>query len=216
MIQVLDFGYLFAASAQGKIRELLLAADPDGGGLDDATCVRRARDGDGWAEEALYRRHAKVVAVVVTRLLSRSHEAEDVVQDAFLAAFRNLAKLEHPDRFRPWVIQIAVHLVHRRFRRRRVLEALALDTGLDDATLLSEVDPRASPETRAEISKLDELLRTLPADGRIAWILRFVEGYKHEEVAEACRCSVATAKRRIARTHEIVRRHLVVSLPGEE
>ena len=56
----------------------------------DTGLVRRARGGDRWAEEALYRRHARIVTRVVLRIMARSSEAEDVVQDAFVIAFKNL------------------------------------------------------------------------------------------------------------------------------
>lgn len=133
---------------------------------------------------------------------------EDVVQETFFLAFTRLKDLRHADSFRAWLIQIAVRLVRRRFRRRRLLRALGLDRQQDDARLLSEMDPAASPEVRAEIAKLDDVLSALPSGDRIAWILRHVEGHRLEEVAAACRCSLATAKRRIVRAQRRIDAHI--------
>jgi RNA polymerase sigma-70 factor (ECF subfamily) len=198
-----------------KVRELSRAAGSEGGDVDDSEYVRRALGGDHWAEEVLYRKHVVAVATLVTRLLARSQEAEDVVQEAFLTAFRDLRNLRQAESFRSWLMQIAVRLVHRHFQRRRVLRALGLDRGQDDATLLSEADPSATPETRAELSRVDELLRRMPAHDRVAWILRYVEGHRLDEVATLCRCSLATAKRRITRAHTKITEQITIE-PWED
>lgn len=204
----LDLALLFAVSH--KVRELAPPTVRGEAEIDDGEYVRRALGGDPWAEEALYRRHVRAVGNVVARLIGRSHEAEDVVQEAFLSAFRDLHELRQADSFRSWLLCIAVRIVHRHFRRRRVRRALGVDREQDDRTLLSEVDPAADPETRAEIGKIDEILRTLSPNDRIAWILRNVEGYKVDEVAKLCRCSRATAKRRVARAEATIGAHVSV------
>ncbi len=203
----IDLRPLLAVPA--KVRELPTVAD-DTSLPEDSELVRRALRGDRWAEDMLYRRHVRVVARVVTRLSGRSHEAEDVVQEAFISAFRDLHRLRQVESFRSWLLQLAVNLVHRRFRRRRLLRSLGLDREQDDATLLQQLDPRVDLELHAEIGKLDDLLRRRPTQERIAWMLRYVEQYRLEEVAEACGCSVATVKRRIARTQERVLAHLSI------
>lgn len=184
--------------------------------LEDSELVRRALGGDRWAEAVLYRNHVADVGRLVTRLLARSHEAEDVLQEAFLTAFAELKELRKVDSFRSWVTRIAVRLVHRRFRRRRLLRSLGLDAEQDDATLLSEVDPAATPEMRAELAKLDLVLATLPSADRIAWVLRYVEGYHLDEVASICGCSAATAKRRIAKAKRRVDEHVAIEFEKEE
>ena len=177
---------------------------------DDGELVRRARGEDAWAREAIYRRHVEVVAAVLVRLLGRHGEAEDAVQDTFLTAFAELSRLRDTDALRPWLIRIAVHQAHRRFRRRRMLRALGLDHARDDASLESLAAPGTSPEVRAELALLDQALRKLPAAPRVAWALRYVEGYDLEGVALACECSLATVKRRIAAARARVSAHLDV------
>jgi RNA polymerase sigma-70 factor (ECF subfamily) len=67
----------------------------------------------------------------------------------------------------------------------------------------------ASPEVRALLAQVYALLRTLPADDRIAWTLRHVERHRLEDVAELAGCSLATAKRRIARAQRYLSEHFV-------
>lgn len=165
--------------------------------VDDGTLVRRAREGDRWAEEALYRKHVRKVADVATRVLGRSAEAEDVVQETFLQALRRLSSLRDPDLFPRWLMRIAMNMVRGKLRKRRLLRSLGLDHSLDDATLERMAAPSTPPDVRAELAEVDAALREVSANERLAWMLHVVEGFSLPEVAEACDCSLATAKRRI-------------------
>jgi RNA polymerase sigma-70 factor (ECF subfamily) len=103
-----------------------------------------------------------------------------------------------------------VHHVHRIFRRRKLLRALGMDRGEDDAGLARQALPSVSAETQAELGKLDAVLAQLPSKERIAWMLRHVEGYELKEVAEATDASLASVKRWIAKADERVRAHCEV------
>lgn len=181
----------------------------------DAELVERVRAGDRWAEETLFRRHFGAVVRTVSRLLGDPHEAEDVVQETFASAIVDLGSLRQPAAFRGWLLQIAVRLVHRRFRRRKLLRALGLDAGEPEGGLSELASSDASPEQRAELVLLDRVLSRLPAASRIAWSLRCVEGMQLEDVAAACGCSLATAKRRIAAADEVVRAHVAIAREDE-
>lgn len=165
--------------------------------LDDATLVERALDGDRWAMEALYRRHVRRVTNAVTRMIGRTAEADDVVQETFLVGFSRLERLRDPAAFRGWISRIAVNEVRMRLRKRRWMRRLALDRDEDDACLEALASGDASPEVRAELSRIDALLAKMDVELRMAWMLRYVEGWELTEVATALDCSLATAKRRI-------------------
>jgi RNA polymerase sigma-70 factor (ECF subfamily) len=187
----------------------LRALEPcDQGGVDvDARLVAAVKAGTREAEEALYRRHAPGILRLATRLLASRDEAFDVLQDTFVVAFENIGDLREASAFGGWLKRIAVRLVHRRFRRRKLLAIFGLDRGEGDAPLESLADESASPETRAELRWLDDALGRADHAERIAWMLRHVEGLALEEVAEALGCSLATAKRRIAAAEARVRAH---------
>ncbi|AKF08447.1 RNA polymerase sigma factor [Sandaracinus amylolyticus] len=170
--------------------------------VDDADLVRRARDGDRWATEALYRRHAGAVTSAVTRVLGRVHEADDVVQDTFVRALERLDQVRDGVAFRAWIQRIAITLCHRRFRRRRLLRALGLDRGDDDATLAAHAAHGSRPDLVAELREIDGALATLSVASRSAWILHRVEGWTLEETAHALSVSLATCKRRLAEADE--------------
>jgi len=175
---------------------------------EDAALVRRARGGDDWAREAIFRKHAEYVNALSLRLLRDRAEAEDVVQDTFLDAFRMLDQLQDAARLRGWLAGIAVHKVHRRFRRRRWLTFVGLVPVKERLTLDELAHAAVSSEQRALLVHLDAILAKFPEETRAAWLLRYVEGYRFEEISEACACSLATAKRRVARAQALVRQHL--------
>ena len=175
--------------------------------LDDAALVAEARAGRAWAEQRLYERHVQAVARTVATLLGRMQDAEDVVQDTFLEALSNLAALENPAAFRGWVLRIAVHKCHRRFRRRKLLRALGLDRGADDATLAALCSPGASAEQHAELGRLDDVLASLPERERTSWLLRHVHGHELSDVARLTGVSLATTKRVLDRAQRRVGDH---------
>ena len=76
--------------------------------------------------------------------------------------------------------------------------------------------PDASPHVRAQLAQIYALLRTLSADDRIAWTLRYIEGHELESVAELTRCSLATVKRRISRAQQFLDEHFVDPISKED
>lgn len=180
--------------------------------VSDAELVDRATRGDRWSREVLYRRHVDYLFGLATRLLANRRDAEEIVQDTFIAAFERLGTLRDAGALRVWLGQIVVNLVRHRLRRLRLLRLLGLDGGADDATLEALAAPGLHPEACGELALLDRALGRVRAELRIAWMLRRVEGLELTEVASVCGCSLATIKRRLAEAEDVVRRH--VSPPG--
>jgi RNA polymerase sigma-70 factor (ECF subfamily) len=183
--------------------------------VSDFELVDRAKRGDRWCREVLYRRHAGYLLGLSTRLLSNRGDAEEVVQDAFIAGFEQLGTLRDPGALRVWLGQIVVNLVRHRLRRLRLLRLLGLDRGADDATLEALAAPGLHPEACGELALLDRVLARLRPDLRIAWMLRHAEGLELTEVASVCGCSLATIKRRLADADAVVRAH-VSGAPRDE
>src|SRR5690349_6643381 len=90
----------------------------------DGELVRRAAAGDRWSREVIYRRHAAYLLGLTARLLGSRGDAEEIVQDAFIAGFERLGTLREPEALRVWLGQIAVNLVRHRLRRVRLMRLL--------------------------------------------------------------------------------------------
>lgn len=176
--------------------------------LTDAQLVGLVRDGDRSAFESLYRRHAASALNLAVRIQGSSLDVEDIVHDAFVRAHTNLDTLKDQHAFRAWLGSIVVRLVRSRLRRRRLLGSLGLATR-EPVDLDALAAPTADSESRVLLGQIYALLAVLPADERIAWTLRFIDRQKLEAVAELTECSLATAKRRIARAQSFIEAHFV-------
>jgi RNA polymerase sigma-70 factor (ECF subfamily) len=151
--------------------------------------------------DAVFRRFAPYVAKIGARLLGRSDEVDDLVQDVFIDAIRGLHSLREPGAIRAWLATVTVRHARRRLRRRALWSML----GLDRAPAIEElVDESTSPEVRARVMSIYRALDGVAADARIAWILSEIEGHSLEEIAAMGGYSRATAHRRIQLAREAV------------
>jgi RNA polymerase sigma-70 factor, ECF subfamily len=145
--------------------------------------------------DSVFRRYAAYVAAIAHRLLGRDHEVDDTVQEVFVIAVRGLSQLRDPGAVKGWLARVTVRCARRRLRVRRMRTWVGLD---ETSTYDSVVDEGATPEQRLLLSRVYRALDGVPANHRIAWTLRHIEGEKLEDVAALCGCSLATAKRRIS------------------
>jgi RNA polymerase sigma-70 factor (ECF subfamily) len=177
--------------------------------LTDAQLVALTAQSDMSAFEALYRRHAPFALNLAVRLQGNATDVEDVVHDAFLRARARLSDLREPSAFRAWLGSIVVRMVRSRLRTRRLLRTLGLVNLGEPVDMDAIASTAAGPESRAMLAQVYALLCTMPANDRIAWTLRYVERHRLEAVAELTNCSLATAKRRIARAQHFLSEHFV-------
>ncbi len=175
----------------------------------DVDLVLRAQRGEVDARRALFVRYAPELAALLRRIVGRGCEVEDAVQQAFLVAFERLPTLDSAHAFRPWLYTLAIRAARRRVWTQRLRE-VALPAS-DRAPLWSAEDlaPALDADERAQLVLLGLRLARLPLPLRQAWVLRYQFDCTLPETAEACGCSLATAKRRI----EEARRRLEVSEP---
>src|SRR5262245_26080309 len=144
--------------------------------------------------DSVFRRYSPYVASIGLRLLGRDHELDDLVQDVFLEAHRGLRQIRDAGAIKGWLARICVRRAVRRLRRRRLRAFLSLDTLEHDAHLIA---PGASPEARAEVTRLYRKLELVPALDRAIWVLRYLEGEALEDIAVLCSCSKSTVQRRL-------------------
>jgi RNA polymerase sigma-70 factor (ECF subfamily) len=169
-----------------------------GAGPSDAALVLAVRAGEGWAHEALFRRHVALVNGLAYRLLGRSGDVEDLVQDSFTEAFRGLGRLEDPQSFAKWLGSIVVRTASKRIRRQRLMARLGLRRRTAPIDVHTVASAAASPELAAELRAIYERIELLPTEQRVAFTLRRIEQMPLAEVAATMALSFATVKRRVA------------------
>jgi RNA polymerase sigma-70 factor (ECF subfamily) len=173
-------------------------------GPSDAALVLAARAGEAWAQEALFRRHAPMINGLAFRLMGRDADVDDLVQDAFVTAFARLDGLDDPQAFAAWLGSILVRTAGKVIRRRAMLERLGLRRRHEPVDIDRVAARVAGPDVATELRRVYERLERLPAEQRVAFLLRRVEGMELEEIARAMGISLATAKRRIAAAQQAV------------
>ena len=156
--------------------------------------VGRCREGDETALACLIARHRNRLVRTASNLLRDRHEAEDVAQEAFLKAFRELAKLRDDRAFSGYLYRICVRLCMDRLRLKRP-ELVEFDS--------AQPHQGANVENRVVIEKL---LAQLPAELRTTLVLREMEQLSYEEVAELMRVPVGTVRSRLHTARERFRR----------
>jgi RNA polymerase sigma-70 factor (ECF subfamily) len=175
-------------------------------GPSDAALVLAARAGEAWAQEALFRRHAPMVNGLAFRLMGRDADVDDLVQDAFVTAFAGLHGLDDPQAFAAWLGSIVVRTAGKVIRRRVLLERLGLRRKREPIDIDAVAARAVGPDVAAELRRTYDRLERLPADQRVAFLLRRVEGMELEEIARAMGISLATAKRKIAAAQQAIER----------
>jgi RNA polymerase sigma-70 factor (ECF subfamily) len=172
-----------------------------------ADLIRRAVSGDQDALEKIFSRHSPALYQTALRLVGTPEEAEDVLQEGMLNAFRNLRRFEGRSQFSTWLTRIVINAALMRLRSRRARPVVSLDEKLsseDDATFADQfADEGPNPEqvyAREELrdilhrhlSRLSPVLRT-------AFLLREVQGLSTQEAAESLGVSEGTLKARLHR-----------------
>jgi RNA polymerase sigma-70 factor, ECF subfamily len=165
----------------------------------DPAIVAALLAGDSAGGVALYDRYEPYVRRVLMRLLGPDAELTDLTQDVFMIAIDSIERLENPAALRSWLAGIGVHLARAEIRRRvRSRRFPLFPTG----ELPAVEAPVRKPEVDAAVRATYGVLVKLAPDERILFALRFIEGMDLLEVAETCRISLATAKRRLVRARK--------------
>jgi RNA polymerase sigma-70 factor, ECF subfamily len=161
----------------------------------DGAVVASLRAGERAGGAALYDRHHAYVRRVLTRVLGPDADLHDLIQEVFVAAIDSIDRLVDPNALRPWLASISVNRARVEFRRRSKSRLVKLSPQ-DELPELPA--PTATPELDEAVRATYRVLAALPADERIPFALRFIDGMELAEIAQACGVSLATIKRRLS------------------
>ena len=155
--------------------------------------------------DELFKRHSAYVARLAYRLMGRDADIDDIVQDVFVLLFRRIDTIRQVDAVPAWLATTTVRLTRRRMRVKRI----ALLLGFGDRIDMAEIEGASdSPEARAALHAVHAALQGVSVNARIAWVLRYLEEERLEDVARLCSCSKSTAKRWIATAQQVVKEAL--------
>jgi len=183
--------------------------------FDELALVQAAKKGDLDAFSELVNRYDRNVFRIAQHITHNEEDAQDVVQDAFLKAYQNLAQFQGNSKFYTWLVRIAVNEALMKLRKRRNEKTVSLDEDVEteEGSIPREVaDWAPNPEQNYGQSELGDILRKtiqgLPPGFRTVFVLRDVEGMSTEETAEMLGLSVPAVKSRLLRARLQLRERL--------
>jgi len=171
---------------------------------DEAGLVERFRQGDEAAFEELFRRYREAIHAIAWRLCGDHEEALDIVQEAFIRAYRHAGAFRAESGFYSWVRRIATNIAIDRRRARREGEGSALEEETlaeqalaPDAARLAEEDPLARAAGHELAQALAAALAELGPEHRTTLVLHANEGLSYKEIAESMACPIGTVMSRL-------------------
>jgi len=176
----------------------------------DLELVERIRGGDGSAFEALYRQHATRLYNLASRMTGAKGEADDLLQDIFLLAYRKIGSFRGESSLGTWLYRLAMNHCLDVLRNRHTRMGQHTDS-LDEPDAM----PVASPvPILSAVSRIDleRAIASLPPACRAAFLLHDVEGFGHQEVGTMLGVSEGTSKSQVHKARMRIRAYLANGL----
>lgn len=219
----MSYGEQVALRGHAGIENVAVATELDLRPSAEDQFLEKLRRGDALAYERLVAEHSGDVYALLFRLTSDPEEARDLTQETFLRAFQSIDRFRGDASLKTWIYRIGINQARNRWRwwkRRRRDATISLDATDEhgskplSSTLPSQNSPSPEQQTlaREREAQLREALSGLRRSYREAVILRDVEGFSYEEIAQTLQISIGTVKSRISRGRLELRRQLEGSL----
>lgn len=164
---------------------------------DDFSLIKRFIDGEEDIFDELVHRHKEKVRNIVYLTLNERDSADDIAQDVFITVYRSLKNFRFESQFTTWLYRITVNKCKDHLRRKAVRRIIIpfKDNQEDPGYEISPENSNTSEIVRNAISKLPDKMR-------IPLVLKDIEGFSYQEIAETMQCEIGTVKSRIFRARE--------------
>lgn len=181
---------------------------------EDHELVSFCKKGDTDAFDALVAKYQKKMFNVAYRMIGNYDDASEVVQDAFVSAYKNLRKFKEKAKFSTWLYAIVLNLSRNRLKQVRTLRArqsFSIDDPLptEDGQIQVEL-PTAEPSPLEKLEKKDlqhrvqRCIDALDPEFREVLILREIQGFSYEEIVHILKAPDGTVKSRLFRARALI------------
>ena len=161
--------------------------------------------GDLTAASQFHTRYGERINRWIWRLLGADRDHDDVVQQVFVGILSSLENINNLESLDSWVDSVTIRTVRKVIRKRKLKRALFIAHGNDD---MDEVPHSDNPLKQAYIRRFYAVLDKMPADDRIVFVLRHLEGHSLEEIAQIGEYSLSTAKRRLKKAKSVFKKRV--------
>jgi RNA polymerase sigma-70 factor (ECF subfamily) len=170
--------------------------------------VAAARDGDRDAFDELVRCTYVDAYTLALRLTANEEDARDVVQEAYLRAWKGIGRFRGDAQFSTWLYRITANASYTLVQKRRRHRVEPLELVHEPVDTRPEAQPESAAESAGVLEQLSDALATLPPKLRVVVVLKDVYGLSHEDIAEELGISVSAAKVRLHRGRKKLREAL--------
>lgn len=192
-------------------------------GRDESELLTELQAGSETAFDWLVTHYHAPVYNLILGMLGDASDAADGTQEVFLKAFRGIRGFRHGSSLKTWLYRIAIReaLNHKRWFKRHLQKTVSIDTELEEGRAHLEIeDLCATPFEQLAAREMQVVvqraLHSIPHVFRVAVILRDLEGFSYEEVAEILECNIGTVKSRILRGRRALKEILQPLLVDQE
>ncbi len=178
--------------------------------INDLEIIESTLNGNTDAFAVLVEKYKDKTFNIVFRMINDYHETEDIVQEAFVKAFKELKNFKIQYKFSSWFFAIALNIAKNRLKRKSLLKFLSLDRKKetqDDEIVWEIADNKLTPEEelikKEEAKKINEFVYELPINYREVFILRNFEDMSYEEISKITGLPMGTVETRLFRASKI-------------
>ena len=173
--------------------------------VDETELIQAARSGDREAFDDVVRRTYVDLFTLAVRLTGNEEDARDVVQDAYVRAWKGIGTFRGDAQLSTWLYRITANCASTHLSRRRRLRTEPLVAAYEPVELRHEAQPAAMAETALDLERIAAAVDELPAKLRSVVVLRDVYGLPHDAIADELGISVSAAKVRLHRARKRLR-----------
>jgi len=173
--------------------------------VEEGELVKAAQAGDRAAFDEIVRRTYLDLFTLAARLTGNEEDARDVVQDAYLRAWRAIDKFRGDAQLSTWLYRITANCASTHLSRRRRNRTEPLGLGFEPVESRYDAQPEAAAESNLDLARIAAAVDALPPKLRAVVVLRDVYGLPHEAIADELGISVSAAKVRLHRARKRLR-----------
>ena len=190
-----------------KVRECGLTTERD----IDQLLIERVQRGDKKAFELLVIKYQRKLLRLVSRLVRDQAEAEDVVQEAFIKAYRAIPQFRGDSAFYTWLYRIGINTAKNYLVTQGRRAPTSTDSNAEEAETFDDADslrdintPESMLATKQIANTVNQAMAALPEELKTAITLREIEGLSYDDIAEVMDCPIGTVRSRIFRAREAI------------
>jgi len=155
--------------------------------------IEQSKKGDRKAQFALYHQYVDAMFQISLRMLNNQVDAEDVLQESFVKAFKNLKQFKYESSFGAWLKKIVINSCITYLNKRKLKWITVEEARIENAPVNNEVD-EIQLNQLPKIQKIKERIKELPDGFRVVLSLYLLEGYDHKEISQILNISESTSK----------------------